>query len=266
VTALFAVEARRVLARRITKVLLLVGLAAIVLVGILVFVNTSDTVTATTDDRFVATDLVKDSEGDVGIVAGVAPFAILFVLLLSASLVGAEWRAGTIGVLLTWEPRRGRVLLTKAAAAALAGAVLVLVLELLLIGALWPSAVLHGTTAGTDAEFWRGLGGALLRTGFAGGVVALIGFSFASVGRNTATALGGVVVYFVIIENVIRTFASGWARWFFSDNLFVVILGGAEDADTDFSTTVTSSALLLAGYAAAFLLIALAWFRARDVA
>jgi ABC-2 type transport system permease protein len=157
------------------------------------------------------------------------------------------------------------VLMTKAVTAALAGAVLVVVLQLLLIGALWPSAMLHGTTAGLDAEFWRGLGGAFLRSAFAGAVVALIAFSFASVGRNTAAALGAVVAYFVVIENLIRTFASGWARWFFSDNLFVVLLGSAEEADAEFSTTVPSSALLLAGYAAVFLLVALAWFRARDV-
>ena len=264
--SLFAVEAHRVLSRRITKILVLVCLGAIVLIAILVFVNTSDTVTSTHDDRFIATDFVRDQAGESGIVAAVALPLVLFVLILSASLVGGDWRAGTIGVLLTWEPRRVRVLLVKALVTALAAATFVIVLEVLLIGALWPSAVFHGTTAGTDAEFWRELAGELLRVGFVAAVVALIGFSFASLGRNTAAALAGVVVYFVIVENVIRTFASGWARWFFSDNLFVVILGSAEDAEAEFSTTAGSSALLLAAYAAAFVLIAVAAFRARDVA
>lgn len=264
-TALLAVEVRRILARRLVKVLVLVGLAAAVLIGVLVFVNTSSDPAAIADDTFDAREFVRDANGEAGIISGTAFVPLMLALILSASLAGAEWRAGTLPVLLTWEPRRTRVLLAKVAAAAATGAAVVIVLEVALMVAVWPSAVFHGTTAGTDLGFWADVAGDLLRVGAAGACVAVVAFSVAFLGRNTTAALAATVAYFILVENVIRVFRSGWARWFFTDNLFVFLLGSADDADVDFSASVPGSAAILGVYAGILLVAALAWFQARDV-
>jgi hypothetical protein len=264
VMALLAVEARRAVSRRLFKVLLLVGAVAVVIVAVLVFVNTSDSPGGFSDDSFNARELVED-DGDAGIIAGTAFVPLLFALVLASSLAGAEWRAGTVPVLLTWEPRRTRVLLAKVTVAALAAAVTVMAIEAFLVVALWPSAVFHGSTAGTDAAFWFDVLEDLLRVGAAGAVVGILSFTIAFLGRNTTAALAVTFAYLVVVENVIRLFRAGWGRWFFTDNLFVFLLGNAEDADVDFTGSSAGSAAVLLVYAAVLILASVGWFRVRDV-
>jgi hypothetical protein len=68
-----------------------------------------------------------------------------------------------------------------------------------------------------------------------------------------------------VVENVIRLFRAGWGRWFFTDNLFVFLLGNAEDADVDFTGSSAGSAAVLLVYAAVLILASVGWFRVRDV-
>ena len=183
VTALLAVEARRAWARRIWKGLALFALGGIVLAGVLVYLNASPDSALPDTTGFQARHLVYDGSDESGILTGSAiPFALL-AFVVGASLIGAEWRAGTMGVVLAWEPRRSRVMLAKAAVATAAGAAFTLALQLILLLALLPSA--SRATAGVDGEFWRQLVAVLLRSSLAAGLLALIGFGIASLGRNT---------------------------------------------------------------------------------
>ncbi len=61
---------------------------------------------------------------------------------------------------------------------------------LLLSAALLSSAYLHGTTAGTDAAWVRSVGGVILRGELMIAFATGVGFAVASIGRNTAAALG----------------------------------------------------------------------------
>ena len=70
------------------------------------------------------------------ILVGTSGFAIILGWLLGASLAGAEWHAGTMATLLTWEPRRVRVLVAKLVAAGTLVFALTVVLQLLLGAAL----------------------------------------------------------------------------------------------------------------------------------
>lgn len=259
---LLDVEVRRYLARRLNRLFALIGLAAVALAGLLVFVNTSK---ESVEDQFLATDLAGTVQNDGGILAAAALAWVVISFVLGASFVGAEWRAGTMTTLLTWEPRRLRAFAAKALVAAGLGAAVVVVLDLLLFGVLWPSAVFHGTTEGVDADFWRAVGRVLLRAGVGGAMMALIGFTIASLGRNTAAALSVVFAYFIVIENVIRGLRPGWAKWLLFDNLAVLLLGGSGPAETDFSRSALGAALVLCLYVGILLVAAGYWFVRRDV-
>jgi hypothetical protein len=262
VIALVQVEVRRYLARRLNRLFAILALAIVVLAGVLVFVNTAK---EPVDDRFLATDLVGTNPGDAGVLASAALGWVIISFVLGASFIGADWRAGTMTTLFTWEPRRVRTFVAKATVVAGLGAALVVVLDLLLLAALWPSAVFHGSTAGVDGDFWREIGGALVQTGAAGALMALLGFTIASLGRNTAAALSVVFAFFVVIENIIRGLRPGWATWLFFDNLAVLLLGGSRQAETDFARSALGAGLVLGLYVGVLLIAAGYWYVRRDV-
>jgi ABC-2 type transport system permease protein len=257
---LLDVETRRYLARRITRVLVLVGLIGIVLVAILVFVNASDV----PGEEAKATELWKDGS-DPGILDAFAMVWILFSFIVGASFVGAEWRAGVMTTLLTWEPRRARVFAAKASVAGGLGGGLVIALNIVVALALWPTFVLRGSTAGLDSDFWIGVLGVLLRGGVAGAALALVGFAVASIGRNTAAALAGVLSYFIVIESILRGLRPGWSRWLFLDNLAIVMTGSSGAADADFSRSLLGAGLVLTAWVGALVAGAAAAFLRRDV-
>ena len=186
--------------------------------------------------------------------------ATLFVIagwLIGASLVGAEWQAGTITTLLTWEPRRSRVLGTKTVAAAAGAFVFVLVSNLVFLGLLALVAVTRGSTDGLDASvFWF-----IVRISALASVGAILGLALATVTRNTAAALGIAFVYLAIVEGIIRGFRPGWRGWLLGDSSteFALMHGGVP------GRTFSHSAAVLAMWCIAFLTVAMVTFRARDV-
>jgi ABC-2 type transport system permease protein len=131
----------------------------------------------------------------IGIAGGLVA---LLGFAVGASFVGAEWSSSGMANLLLWRPRRVPVLLTKLAA--VLGGVLVLgaACVALFTAALWMVAELRGVSSGTTADFWRSLGLRGLRVLVLGAATTAIGFSLASVGRHTATALGVGVGYLIV--------------------------------------------------------------------
>jgi hypothetical protein len=186
-------------------------------------------------------------------------------LILGASFVGAEWHWGTVATLLTWEPRRVRVLLVKAVICAGAVFVLLLALEAVFSLVLWLDAATRGITEGTGGAAWlRSVVGMAARCAAVGAFAAAVGLAVATVGRNTAAALGAVFVYFAIVERLISGLRPLWQRWLIGDNV-AMFLTGLDNRDPPLHRTMTSSGMLLLSYAAALAAIAVAWFRARDV-
>ena len=257
---LLDVEARRYVARRITRVLVLIGLAGIALVAVLVFANASDV----PSEQPKAIELWKDGS-DPGILDAFSVVWMLFAFIVGASFVGAEWRAGVMTTLLTWEPRRARVFAAKALIAGGLGGALVIALNLVVTVALWPTFAFRGSTAGLDSDFWIGMLGVLLRGGLGGAVLALVGFTVASIGRNTAAALAGVLTYFIVIESILRGLRPGWSRWLFLDNLSIVMSGSSGAADADFSRSMLGAGIVLAVWVGALLAVAAGMFLRRDV-
>jgi hypothetical protein len=109
-----------------------------------------------------------------------------------------------MATLLTWDPRRLRVLLAKLGAAGALTFMLAVGLQLLLGAALLPAGLLRGTTEGIDADWVRSLSGVDLRVAAISVLGTMMGLSLATIGRKTAAALGVAFGYFAIVENAIR--------------------------------------------------------------
>src|SRR5258706_7329996 len=77
---------------------------------------------------------------------------LIGALLGGATVAGAEWRAGTISTVLTWEPRRLRLHAARAASAFVLAAVIAVVLQMLVLALNLPAAVAHGSTVGNDGR------------------------------------------------------------------------------------------------------------------
>jgi ABC-type transport system involved in multi-copper enzyme maturation permease subunit len=198
------------------------------------------------------------------ILVAMSLFAISLGWLLGSSLVGAEWHAGTMATLLTWEPRRVRVLAAKLVAAGALAFTLAILLQLLLGAVLLPAGLLRGTTEGIDSAWLRSLGGVGLRVAAVSVLGTAMGLSLATIGRNTAAALGIAFGYLAIVESAIRGLRPRWQPWLLGDNIMVVITNQPQNFPLVDRSTM-GAATLLACYTLALLALAVATFRRRDI-
>jgi ABC-2 type transport system permease protein len=186
-------------------------------------------------------------------------------LLLGASFVGAEWHAGTMTTLLTWEPRRLRVLAAKAIVTAVCVFVLMVALLAVFSAVLALVAATRGITSGLGDHFLRSLAGTVLRIAACATAGSLVGLGIAMVARSTAAAIGIGFAYLGIVEGLIRGLRPGWQHYLLADNIAVVITGGDQGIMRT-SVTLTRAAVTVAVWAAVLVSAAALSFRARDVA
>jgi len=297
-TRLLMGELTRLLARRLVRILALLAVAAIAVAGVLVFLNTRSIDEQTYQREAVArveqclrgeghfADLkVPPSERDQLCRHGIsaprdvrfhldrlgnvlkgttAPLAIV-AWLIGASAIGADWQSRTVTTILTWEPRRVRVLAAKVMASVAVAFAFTVAVQLMLSAALVPSALFHGTTAGTGGTFVRSVAAVVLRGSVLASVTAAIGFSIASVGRNTSAALGAGFAYVLVVENVLANVLPKWRRWLLLGNAIVFVSGhngGGEVA----GRTVVGAGVFLVAVALTLFFGAATAFRRRDVA
>lgn len=236
--------------------------------------NGSSFSTRTSDNEFRLTDLYLSDAGarerhlpdkSSNVLVSTTVLFILMALIGGASFIGAEYKAGTIGTLLTWEPRRLRVLVAKLAAAAIVAAVVYIVLQVVVSLMLWPVAVLHGTTAGADGAFYSGLALFLLRGAGVVAVAAILGGCIATLGRNTGAALGGLLFYLIAVEYVLLTEKPGWRPWSLVQNLSAIVSGTAVSFN-DHVRSPAAAVLIVGGYVVAAVLVTGVVFSRRDIA
>jgi len=209
--------------------------------------------------------------------AGLAVVLGLAGFLIGASSVGAEWGAGTLAALLTWEPRRLRVALTKLAALALGITVLSALAYGALVGGAWLAADLRGTTDGVTPDFQRSLGlGALRGLGVAV-VGAAVGYALALVLRSTAAALGVGFAYFAAAEIGLRLVDQDTQRWLATSNMLAWLQrgtripifdcppAGGECRERVIVISQWQGGIFLGAVALALLVVAVAVFRRRDI-
>lgn len=189
---------------------------------------------------------------------------VLIAMVLAASFAGAEWHAGTVTTLLTWEPRRIRVILAKLLVCILVAFVGAILIQALLGAALVPAAAFRGSTEGMSWPWIRDVAGVLLRSGVLTAIGAAIAFSIAFIFRNSAAALGVGFGYLIVFENLLGGLRPGIARWLFTWNA-IVFIGAGDAADVIPGRTAEEAVLLLGAYAVAAIVAATLLFRARDV-
>lgn len=265
-TALLLVEMQRDLARRLVRVLVLLGVVATVVVGLIVAANSQppDAVGYFVVDTFHLTDLWTEDGGEAVIVAPIV-FLAIGGLLAGASTVGAEWRAGTMATLLTWEPRRVRVALAKLTAAVVLAFAISLALLVFFTIVLALVASTRGSTEGVDGAWLRSFVGVLLRGSSLVAFTAGAGASIAMLGRNTAAALGAGFAYLLVGENLLRAWKPWTGRWLFGENATIFLTWDQLDG-VGFSRGPLTATTTLAAYLAVLAAAAVASLRARDVA
>jgi ABC-type transport system involved in multi-copper enzyme maturation permease subunit len=257
--SLLRVEIERSLRRRMVWSLLAVALAGIALFGIIAFVSSAGLDVAALDRRGETHPAVlrhwwTDDGGDTPLgVAGI--FLLAGGLIGGAGVVGGEWRSGNLATLLTWEPRRGRVLAARLGAITVCSFALAVLLQGLLLAALTPAVVGHGTTAGAGASLAGSVALAGLRIASLTAAAALLGACGAWVSRNTAVGIVAVLTWLAIAEPILRTQRPGFGTYLVGENLARVLtwrdLGGPSQHIGPAHASVVILLLLLAAVALA---------------
>jgi ABC-2 type transport system permease protein len=210
-----------------------------------------------------------DLKGLPDVLLGTSFLMFLIGVLIGASSIGAEFSAGTFTTLLTWEPRRLRVMIARLLIVAITVAVFTLVLQSVLALMISAVAALRGSTAGTGPPWLHHVVATIGRMTLMAAVISFLGFGVAAIGRGTAAALGGLFVYLALFENLLRGLRPSIAPWLLSTNVIAYMTGHP------ISLEVQSSAPIVVGvarglaitclYVGAVVLVAGAVLRVRDV-
>jgi len=265
---LLIVEMGRALHRRVVRILILIALVGCALAGVIAFTDSAGKTLAELHANggshpAVMRDWWIAGGGD-GALSVSGLFLLLGGLFGGASVAGAEWRAGTITTVLTWEPRRVRLHLARTAACGILAAVIAFALEILFLAAFLPATLANGSTANLDSQWWVALVSAMLRVSLLTAIGAMLGVALATLGRNTAFALVAVFAWIVALESVIRGLKPGWARFLWGENL-TLVLTWAQFDNVKFRRGPLVALVTISLYVSVLIIAATLAFRRRDV-
>jgi len=267
---LLMVEMRRAMRRRVVRVLIVLALVASAFAGVIAFL----------DSRGKTLTELQAKGGDLhpsvithwwlaGPADGAVLIASMFLLLggvfAGAAVAGAEWRAGTITTVLTWETRRTRLHLTRTAACGILAFGISLVLQVVFLASFVPATVANGSTAGTDADWWTSLALVIARTSLLTSVGAMLAVGLATLGRNTAFALATLFAWMAVIEGLVRQLRPGWAQYLWGENIGTVV-PWAQLKDVEFSRGPWLALATLVLYTSVIVAAATITFQRRDIA
>jgi hypothetical protein len=91
-----------------------------------------------------------------------------------------------------------------------------------------------------------------------------MGCAIATIGRNTAAALGIAFGCFAIVENAIRGLRPNWTPWLLGDNIIVVITAQQQNGPLA-GRSPQPAANMVTYYTLAMVALAVASFRRRDL-
>lgn len=144
--------------------------------------------------------------------------------LVGGALVGADWASGTFASLLTWEPRRARLLFGRLSAVALVTFVLSTVLLAALVLGLTLVAFTRGLTF-VSPGFWGTLAASSLRVIALSTAAALTAASLAFVSRSATFAVASLFVYLVAVEGPVYLRLPQLSRWLVVPNSYAWTTG-----------------------------------------
>jgi hypothetical protein len=266
---LLMVEMQRALHRRVVRVLIVLALIGCAVVGVIAFTSSIGKTLAQLQLNDHHHPAVMRDWWVPGSSDGTLPAASFFLLLGGffggSSVAGAEWRAGTVTTVLTWEPRRVRLQLTRTAACAILAALIAFGLQIVFLASLLPATFANGSTANVDGPWWLSLLGAMLRTSLLTSIAAVLGVALATLGRNTAFAIVVVFTWLIVAEGMIRSLKPGLGRFLWGENLGT-ILPWAQLPNTSFRRGPVFALATILVYVGVFVVAATLAFRRRDIA
>lgn len=272
--ALIQAETQRLLSRRMTRFFPL-GLAVLMIVGIVIAIVLTDDGPHFVDD--IASGFYGVPEDKSTSVLGPMGFLIpIMAFVIGASYFGADQKAGMIEQLLTWEPRRTRLLAARALGGMLAVFVITLVLSAFLVVLLYIFSAMRGSTDGAF-DIWATVLGALVRSGIVGALFFALGLAVTVILNNSVASIVGFLIYAFVIETVLlRQFLPKWSRWLPMENADAFVArNGVGDGGffngagfgelPDFHHNWWQAGLAVASASGLMLLIAAVLFNRRDV-
>ena len=266
---LLRTEMRRHMRRRVIRVMIALALVGCAVAGVIAFLASSGESVAMlraspNGNPAVLTDWWRPEQGDAALLTA-AIYLLLGGFFAGAAVAGAEWRAGTIATVLTWEPRRVRLHVSRTVACGICAYVVAIGLQVVFLASFLPAVFVHGTADGATSGWWLSLGLAIGRAALATAFAAMLGVSLATLGRNTAFALGVVFAWLVVVEGLIRGLRPAWAPYLWGESI-VTTVQWARVEHTEFSWGPLASAAGVALYGTAFAAAATLAFGRRDVA
>jgi hypothetical protein len=197
---LLAADVHRILWRPLTRALGVIAIIVTGFVGVVVFFHT-------TKHPFHPPTGLRGGLGDAA-----APLA-LGGFILGASVLGADCTSRALTTLLTWEPRRQRVLTAQATACAVVTAVAALAALAVLTVALLPTALAHGVGPSPTGTWYLSMAALAVRCALLAAAASIVGVSLAAAGGSTGAALAGAAIYGLVIEQGVIATAPSIGRW-----------------------------------------------------
>jgi len=159
---LLASDLHRITSRPVARALGVLSVTLIAIVGVIVFVHSAK-------HPFNPPTEFRNALGGAATPLALAGF------VLGASLFGADYTSRALTTLLTWEPKRSRVLAAQSATCAAVTAGASLALLALLTLALLPAALAHGTGTSPDTTWYLWATALAFRCALLAGAASAIG-------------------------------------------------------------------------------------------
>ncbi len=177
-------------------------------------------------------------------------FTAVFAAVAGILMFSSESQHGTLSPMMTAQPSRAVIAVAKTIAAGSFGALL----GLIGMAAAIAGSALAGIEFGDTSTMASDGGRALLFTICA----SVLGVGIGMIARHSAAAISGLLVWWLVVENLLSVFVSErYARFmpFSAGNAMVGAATGAERVDDTLLLSATENALVFGGYALAAVLI-----------
>lgn len=273
--ALTIAETQRLLARRMTRYFPL-GLALLMVVGIVIAIL----VAGSDGPDFVneiASGVFGHAEDESTLVLGPMGFLVpIMAFVIGASYFGADQKSGMIEQLLTWEPRRTRLLAGRLIGGAISTFLITVLLSTFLVLGLYLLSSVTGTTDGAF-DIWPTVLGAIVRSGITGAIFFALGMAATVITNNSVASIVGFLVYVFVIETaLLQPLVPKVSRWLPMENADAFVARNGVGAGGFFSSGFdgplpefhhgwVAAGFLLAGFAAVVYAVAVALFSYRDI-
>jgi hypothetical protein len=170
-------------------------------------------------------------EGLVGLAGGIG---VLVVAMLAATSGGADWGARTMGLLLSWEPRRTRVFLVRLGVLLVIALAVQAILGLLavalgsVIAQAHPLDLPAGAFPGYDPASVSAAAESAARWVPLAGLAAAGSYALAMLTRSTGWAIAAAIGFVVVVESLIRGLWAWGSQWLIQTNATAWLTGGLD--------------------------------------